>query len=188
MYKKGGVYEMQHYFIGVKLPSELSQQLVNTRNDWQLEKTHKRLPSVEDLHITLVYLGAVESEKLKTLMLELDDNESFASMKLTICGVSTFGNPTTPRVIYAAIEEHPKFSELQSTILEKCLDLSLPVDSKKFVPHITLAKKWSGQQEGFSKEMHIATSKFKVNQFSVYSINPGVTPSYQAIHTIYLKD
>ena len=179
---------MQHYFIGVKLPIELSRQLVQSRDGWQLEQTHKRLPAAEDLHITLVYLGAVESGKLHSLMVALDDIESLKNVIVTLAGVSTFGNPTTPRVIYAAIEEQPKLIELQSAVLEKCLDLSLPVDSKKFVPHITLAKKWRGQQEHFSKDMYIASDKFSIKEFSLYSINPGVTPSYQAIHTITLKD
>lgn len=179
---------MQHYFIGVKLPIELSRQLVHSRDSWQLEQSHKKLPPAEDLHITLVYLGAVESGKLNSLMQALDDIDSLKTMIVTLSGVSTFGNPATPRVIYAAIMEQPKLIELQSAVLEKCLDLSLPVDTKKFVPHITLAKKWRGQQEHFSKDMHIASNKFTVKEFSLYSINPGVIPSYQEIHSITLKD
>ena len=179
---------MQHYFIGVKLPIELSRQLVHSRDGWQLEQTHKKLPPAEDLHITLVYLGAVESGKLNSLMLALEDIDSLRSMIVTLSGISTFGNPATPRVIYAAIKEQPELNELQSTVIEKCLDLSLPLDRKKFVPHITLAKKWRGQQDHFSKDMHIASNKFNIKEFSLFSIKPGVIPSYQAIHTITLRD
>ena len=179
---------MQHYFIGIKLPIELSRQLVQSRENWQLEQTHKKLPVAEDLHITLVYLGAVESGKLTSLMLALDDIDYMKTISVTLDRVSTFGNPATPRVIYAAIEDQPELNELQSAVIEKCLDLSLPVDRKKFVHHITLAKKWRGQRENFSNDMHIDSSTFSIKEFSLYSINPGVTPSYQAIHTIYLKD
>jgi 2'-5' RNA ligase len=178
---------MQHYFIGVKLPFELSQQLVHSRDNWQLEQ-HTKITTCRGFAYHVSLFRGSGKRKANSLMQALDEIDSLKTMIVTLSGVSTFGNPATPRVIYAAIEEQPKLIELQSAVLEKCLDLSLPVDSKKFVPHITLAKKWRGQQEHFSKDMHIASNKFTVKEFSLYSINPGVIPSYQAIHTITLKD
>lgn len=180
---------MQHYFIGVKLPGELARRLVEDRNEWQLELSHKRLPVAEDLHITLVYLGAVEAEVLTKLISELNElAEVIPAIKLTLSEVTTFGNPSTPRVIYTSIEEQPMLRKLQNAILEKCLALLLQVDQKPFVPHITLAKKWSGKLDVFSKEMLIEKTSFNVKDFSIYSINPGKVPSYEPIHTIYLKD
>ncbi|HSO58734.1 MAG TPA: RNA 2',3'-cyclic phosphodiesterase [Paenisporosarcina sp.] len=180
---------MQHYFIGVKLPEGLAKQLVDFRNEWQLELSHKRLPVAEDLHITLVYLGAVEAEVLTKLISELNElAEVIPHFTLTLSGVETFGNPSTPRVIYTSIEEQPMLYKLQNTILEKCLALLLPVDRKPFVPHITLAKKWNEKLDVFSKEMHIDKISFNIRDFSIYSINPKEVPSYQPVHTIFLKD
>lgn len=178
---------MQHYFIGIKLPQELAEQLVELRNVWHLNETHKRLPAAEDLHITLQYLGAVDPEKLRCLHQKLDLLH-VPSMKITLKGISTFGNPSTPRVVYAAVKEQPLLYDLQHVILEKCLELNLAVDTKKFVPHVTLAKKWSGQQVGFAKEMMLEEASFYVNQFAVYAIHPGENPSYHAIHSIDLED
>lgn len=178
---------MQHYFIGIKLPQELAEQLVELRHGWHLNETHKRLPASEDLHITLQYLGAVDPEKIGCLLRELDLLH-VPSMKITLKGISIFGNPSTPRVVYAAVEEQPLLNDLQRVILEKCLELTLAVDTKKFVPHVTLAKKWSGQQVGFSKEMMLDETSFNVNQFAVYAIHPGEIPSYRAIHSIDLED
>ncbi|HLG26802.1 MAG TPA: RNA 2',3'-cyclic phosphodiesterase [Paenisporosarcina sp.] len=180
---------MQHYFIGVKLPEDLACRLVDVRREWQLERSHKRLPAAVDLHITLLYLGAVEAEVLTELKSELNELTGVIPvMDVTLTGVSTFGNPSTPSVIYTSIEEQPNLHKLQRSILEKCLNLLLQLDQKPFVPHITLAKKWSGKQDVFSKEMHIEKTSFTMKDFSIYTINPGEVPSYQAIHTIYLKD
>lgn len=179
---------MQHYFIGVKLPEDLACRLVDVRKEWQLEQTHKRLPTAVDLHITLLYLGAVEAGVLSELKSQLNELSGvIPEMDITLTGVSIFGNPLTPRVIYTSIEQ-PNLHNLQSSILEKCLKILLQVDQKPFVPHITLAKKWSGKQAVFSKEMHIEKTSFTMKDFSIYSINPGEVPSYKAIHTIYLKD
>jgi 2'-5' RNA ligase len=180
---------LQHYFIGVKLPGDLARRLVDERNEWQLELSHKRLPVAEDLHITLVYLGAVEAEVLTKLVSELNGlAEVIPAINLTLSEVATFGNPSTPRVIYTSIEEQPMLRKLQNAILEKCLALLLQVDQKPFVPHITLAKKWSGKIDVFSQEMLINQSSFTMSNFSIYSINPREVPSYQPIHTIFLKD
>jgi 2'-5' RNA ligase len=180
---------VQHYFIGVKLPEDLACRLVDVRKEWQLEQSHKRLPAAVDLHITLLYLGAVEAGQLSELKSQLNELSGvIPEMDITLTGVSTFGNPSTPRVIYTSIEEQANLNKLQSSILEKCLKLLLQVDQKSFVPHITLAKKWSGKQAVFSKEMHIEKTSFTMKDFSIYSINPGEVPSYKAIHTIYLKD
>ena len=180
---------MQHYFIGVKLPGDLARRLVDERNEWQLELSHKRLPVAEDLHITLVYLGAVEAEVLTNLISELNEiAEVIPAINLTLCDVETFGNPSSPRVIYTSIEEQPMLRKLQNAILDKCLALLLPVDRKPFVPHITLAKKWSGKLDVFSQEMLIKKESFTMSDFSIYAINPREVPSYQPIHTIFLKD
>lgn len=180
---------MQHYFIGVKLPGDLARRLVENRNEWQLELSHKRLPVAADLHITLVYLGAVEAEILTKLISELNElAEVIPAVNLTLCGVETFGNPSTPRVVYTSIEEQPILRKLQNAIFDKCLALLLPIDRKPFVPHITLAKKWSGKLDVFSQEMLIKQESFTMTNFSIYAINPSEVPSYQAVHTISLKD
>jgi len=179
---------MQHYFIGLKLPEDLAQQLVDTRQEWHLEKSHKRLPVAEDLHITLLYLGAVETHLLKQLLSHLDSlSQNFPPIDITLNGLSIFGNPLTPRVVYTAIEEQLTLQLLQKAVLEKCLELFLQVDKKPFVPHITLAKKWSGQHEISLKDMYFEKQSFSINAFSVFAINPKEVPSYQEIHTIYLK-
>ena len=180
---------MQHYFIGVKLPEVLARHLVDVRKEWHLELSHKRLPVAEDLHITLVYLGAVEGEVLTKLINELNElADLIPAVNLTLSGVATFGNPSTPRVIYSSIEEQPLLRKLQNAILEKCLALLLPIGRKPFVPHITLAKKWSGKLDVFSQEMLIKQQSFTMNNFSIYAINPREVPSYQPVHTISLKD
>ncbi|MDX1807730.1 MAG: RNA 2',3'-cyclic phosphodiesterase, partial [Paenisporosarcina sp.] len=125
---------MQHYFIGVKLPGDLACHLVDVRKQWQVEQSHKRLPAAVDLHITLLYLGAVEAGLLNELNSQLNEiPDVIPEMDITLTGVSTFGNPSTPRVIYVSIEEQANLQKLQSSILEKCLKLLLQVDTKPFV-------------------------------------------------------
>lgn len=183
------VHGMQHYFIGIKVSKEIAHLLVELRQEWHLEESHKRLVPAEDLHITLMYLGAVQRDHLSRLLIELEDlAQLIHTFSITLNGVSTFGNPLTPRVVYVGIENEENLRFLQSEIVKKCLKLFLTVDQKTFVPHVTLAKKWNGQQEVFSKKMNIEPKLMTITQFSVFLIHPGKVPSYQAVHTIKLKD
>ncbi|WP_019414977.1 RNA 2',3'-cyclic phosphodiesterase [Paenisporosarcina sp. TG20] len=178
---------MQHYFIGFKLPEEIAYQLDELRKEWHLDQSHKIVPAAVDLHLTLLYLGAVEERLLTQLLYKLNELSGVsAGLNIKLNGISTFGNPSTPRVVYASIEEELNLAILQSSIREKCQSLFSKIDKKPFVPHVTLAKKWKGQS--FSKEMYIEKLLFSVNEFSVYSINPGQVPSYQVVHSIPLKE
>lgn len=183
------VDEMQHYFIGFKLPVELAHRLDELRKEWHLDQSHKILPKAVDLHITLLYLGAVEENLLNQLLYKLNELSGVSpGLNIQLNGISTFGNPSTPRVVFASIKEELNLAILQSSIMNKCQSLFSKIDKKPFVPHVTLAKKWSGQQELFSKDMYIEKLLFSVNEFSVYSINPGQVPSYQVVHSIPLKE
>ena len=47
-----------HYFIGIKVPKPISREIIDARGKTNLHQTHKTLPVVDDLHITLVLFRA----------------------------------------------------------------------------------------------------------------------------------
>ena len=179
----------QHYFIGFKIPEREANRLANARDKWDLDKNYKAIPDVRDLHITLQYLGGVEPgifNELSTKLLGLD--ESLPGFRLTLRGVSTFGNPNKPRVIYTSVDEEPALIQLQKKIKDIVQTLPLKVDQKPFVPHITLAKKWIGQDLIDLEGMEIEPMETVIGHFSIFAIHPQKVPSYEAVKTINLKE
>ena len=180
---------VQHYFIGFKIPEKEAQQLDQIRSKWELQSTHKVIPHASDLHITLLYLGAVEEKAMQRLSERLNAlQETCSSFDLTLKGVSSFGSPSNPRVVYVSTEEQDKLKLLQKNVKLIAESLNFKVDQKPFVPHITLAKKWKGKQDFNMDDKHIDQMNFMIKYFSIYSIHPQKTPSYHPVKSVVLKD
>ncbi|WP_203341220.1 RNA 2',3'-cyclic phosphodiesterase [Planococcus beijingensis] len=167
-----------HYFIGIKVPQNIAETLGKERDSWQLQ-THKRLTPPEDMHITLLFIGEDKQDKIKQVE-ELLAAIHESPFQLVIEGVQTFGNPKTPRVIYAALQKSAELEKLQHQISESLESLQLGTDQKRYVPHITLANKWAG---GEPVDLHLSVSllEFEVAEFSLFRIAPKEKPRYKKI-------
>ncbi len=172
-----------HYFIGIRIPEEQAQQIAKTRDSWNLT-THKRSTPAEDMHLTLMFIGEdsfgelpVIAERLKAI-----DMDRFS---LCLDGVKTFGNPETPRIVYASLEESYQLTALQQAIRTQLSSLKLETDPKPFVPHITLAGRWNGG--GFPDGLELEKLEFFVESFSLFEIHPRSKPRYSEIYTYQLK-
>ena len=167
-----------HYFIGIKIPQNIAETLGKERDSWQLQ-THKRLTPPEDMHMTLLFIGEDKEDKIKQVAEQLAGIQG-SPFRLMIEGIQTFGNPETPRVIYAALKKSAELEKLQRAIAELLEPLQLGTDQKRFVPHITLANKWAG---GEPVDLHLSVSQleFEVAEFSLFRIAPKEKTRYQKI-------
>ncbi len=167
-----------HYLIGIKIPREVADKLATERDSWNLQ-SHKRQTPAQDMHMTLLFIGEdvhSEIEEIQKLLACVKQQV----LRLEINGIKTFGNPTTPRIIYASLETSQELNELQHQVHKSLETLQLRADPKRFVPHITLASKWAGEEPG---ELHfsIASIPFEVTEFSLFRIAPKEIPRYRKI-------
>jgi 2'-5' RNA ligase len=98
-----------------------------------------RAVPTEQLHLTLKFLGDTDSGLLP------DIKEALAEIScpcFTFClkGVGHFPPRGNPRVLWVGIEPVAEVTALRNRV-EKCLAaIGIPRDSRKFSPHITLAR------------------------------------------------
>ncbi len=175
----------QHYFIGIKIPFPVAQILAEQRDSWHLS-SHKRLPVAEDLHITLLFLGGDPHGEIQEVA-EALEKVGHNPFTVEITGTGYFGKKDRPRVVYAATEENESLNDLQQKIKDILKKFQLSPDNKPFVPHITLANKWMGQElwEGIPE---LKTGRFDAWEFSLFRIEPTQTPRYIAVQNYKLKD
>lgn len=180
----------QHYFIGIQVPKNEALTIEQMKNKMGLHKTHKVLPVPEDMHITLLYLGALEKDVLFKLIKAIEQiAHEYKHFHLTSNVVRFFGNPVKPRVVYANIEENQFLIHLQSKLCSIIKSFRISDDGKPYVPHITLAKKWrDNNKETCSMSSFETPIEFEVNQFSIYEIHPNQSPKYKPIATFRLGD
>ncbi|RLJ82097.1 RNA 2',3'-cyclic phosphodiesterase [Planococcus citreus] len=172
-----------HYFIGIRIPGQTAEKIGQARDSWNLS-THKRLTPPGDMHITLVFIGEDRFGELEEIAERLGQIDQ-APFCLQLAGVKTFGNPETPRIVYAALADSPELMELQHTVQQQLEPLELVTDPKPFVPHITLASRWKGGS--LSENWQLEELEFAVDSFSLFEIHPRETPRYKEIQTYPLK-
>lgn len=172
-----------HYFIGIRIPQQAAEKIGQARDSWELT-THKRSTPPADMHITLIFIGEDRFDELGEIAERLRQIDQ-APFRLQLAGVKTFGNPETPRIVYAALADSPGLMELQQAVRQQLDSLALATDPKPFVPHITLASRWKGGN--LPEDWQLEELDFLVDSFSLFEIHPKETPRYKEIQTYQLK-
>ncbi|TQR18004.1 RNA 2',3'-cyclic phosphodiesterase [Psychrobacillus vulpis] len=175
-----------HYFIGIKIPSSIANSIVEAREKTNLHETHKTLPVAEDLHITLVYLGYLDELVINQMIQSLQKID-WNSFDLLTDGLSHFGNERTPRVVYIALEESEFLLRLQQNVMEAISNLVEGLNSNDFKAHITIAKKWKSDALQLTNGFLLEKQSFKVNNFTLYKINPNSIPRYEEVSLIHCR-
>ncbi|WP_332697608.1 RNA 2',3'-cyclic phosphodiesterase [Halalkalibacter lacteus] len=136
-----------HYFLAVPLPKSLKQKL----NETIIKKkpfTFNRWVHEEDLHLTLVFLGACTVKQLEQIKMRMDSLLSnWTSFSLELSTLGTFGTKERPRIFWIGVKNQPRLVSLQQEIFAQCEKIGFSLDKRAFSPHITLARKWIGQRE-----------------------------------------
>lgn len=174
-----------HYFIGIKIPLPAARSLVEQRDSWNLS-SHKRYPVAEDLHITLLFIGADPQGEIIAAAKALQD-VAHSTFDLMITGTGYFGKKERPRVVYGAVGESDSLNGLQEKIKKALSDFNLSPDNKPFVPHITVANKWAAK-DPWDEIPQLRPEIFSVEEFSLFRIEPASSPRYVAVKTYKLKD
>lgn len=179
----------QHYFVGIPVPKQQAISLIKTTHEMELKKTHKIVVASEDMHITLMYLGAFNPNQMHELIKYMESaSKCHNPFEIHSTSVRVFGNEEMPRVVYANIVEKQELHSLQSDLSIGATKTGLMLDKKPFVPHITLSKKWSGLGQMQSIISFNNPISFNVEKFSLFEIRPNQSPKYKPIATFQLGD
>lgn len=174
-----------HYFIGIAIPEPVARKLAEKRTQWKM-RSHKKYTKPEDMHITLLFIGDDPHGEIGDAAKALEEIRH-APFNLTLDGVKTFGNPATPRIVYASVADSRELAELQSDIREKMLQFDMNPDQKRFVPHVTLSGKWAGG-DPIDVRMELEPLSFQVTEFSLFRIDPIGERKYIPVSTYQLRE
>ncbi|WP_163539200.1 RNA 2',3'-cyclic phosphodiesterase [Gracilibacillus sp. YIM 98692] len=180
----------KHYFIAVKLDEQCKNWLMDIQSYFKtLNLPFKSWVHRDDFHITLQFLGALEQEKLLSLSDELEKINKIPKFDLEIGNVGTFGKSIQPRVLWVDVVKNNDLNHLHQKIKEILIQMTLRVEKRPYRPHITLAKKWRGEETIHLSKSHTTTEmkKFQVDQIALYEIYPNEEVKYKPIKVISLK-
>lgn len=126
---------MLRLFVGLALPDTLRQAF---------SRICQGLPDArwvdpDNYHLTLRFIGEVDRHEAADIDDTLQRIEAPA-FDLTVNGLGTFGQGRKTRALWARVNASAGLSHLQSKIESAVVRAGQPPESRKFVPHVTLAR------------------------------------------------
>ena len=171
---------MTHYFVAIPIPYPLiEQRLAILHEQFALSTSYKVIPHPADYHITLLFFGPLTSPQLDFVKKELHHVAGQTNtFDLTLDGISFFGNPEGPRVVYLSVEPHLSLTQLVQQLGKRLESVLQKPMTSMYTPHVTIAKK---KKEGVSIPVRSTSfPKMTHNVFgmTLFSIEPTQAPKY----------
>ncbi|HEX6981836.1 MAG TPA: RNA 2',3'-cyclic phosphodiesterase [Balneolaceae bacterium] len=98
-----------------------------------------RWQKINQLHITLKFLGDVSEDKVKALQTEFSKIK-MPAFSLSLQGLGYFPKGKRPRVLWAGVEENQSLRKLRDKVEGICVSAGFKAGARPFMPHITLAR------------------------------------------------
>jgi 2'-5' RNA ligase len=127
-------------FWALNLPGELKTKLAGFQAELKKISPDAKWVEQENLHLTVKFLGAVESSRVPALTQAVAKSVSgLAPFRLELAGWGTFGRPA--RVLWTGVTgDLADLQELRTRVEAALVPLGFAAEKKPFSPHLTLAR------------------------------------------------
>lgn len=128
----------------------------------------------EKLHLTLKFLGDLDEQQLAKIKEAVRETaRHFAKFTISLQNTGVFPNPKNARVLWIGLDDEPdnllKIFEMLET---ECQNSGFPKETKKFHPHLTIARLREPNKSRKLVERHLAEKferiEFEVSQIVIY--------------------
>ncbi len=130
-------------FIAVDLGKSIRDRLVSLQERLAQSGAPVKWVEVENLHVTLLFLGEVEDREVPAVCRAVADVcQKMTPFNLAVEAVSCFGNPRRPRTLWAGIGEgSQELCALHDALETPLLDLGCyRREERRYTPHITIGR------------------------------------------------
>ena len=129
-------------FIALPLPKDVINGLRDIQDGLQKSGMKLRWVKAENIHLTLAFLGEITPEQAEEVgngLIEVV--KDFDPFEVIVSKLGAFSSPQNARVIWVGCrEESGRLRSFQKAIVKLVKELKLPLESKKFHPHLTLGR------------------------------------------------
>lgn len=126
---------MHRVFFGLEVPLSTKQRLLTV----QTEINGARWQSLNQLHLTLAFIGSVEDGALTTLR-NAASRVTAPAFELEVQGLGVFGKPERPRNLWAGVSPERPVVELHDRLMNALLQEGFNLEKRRFRPHITVSR------------------------------------------------
>ncbi len=129
-------------FIAIKMPNKLVESLGRLYELLQRDRLPMRLVDLQNVHLTLAFLGEVEEKLLEDLQPVLrQEVAKIQPFSVRLEGLGAFNSWAKARVLWIGCGGPTDFLEnLHFHIREACFKIGFLLEVQEFSPHITIAR------------------------------------------------
>ncbi len=157
--------ELTRAFICIEFPDEVVKEIARVQEVLENWKFQGKMTELENLHLTLKFLGEIDNAKIEKVKEALGKIE-FKPFDSHLGEIGTFNFKGNPRIVWMKICGKEVW-ELQSAV-DNALEGIFPKE-ERFMSHLTIARiKYVEDKRGFNeyvKNMKAKEIKFKVEKF-----------------------
>lgn len=127
-------------FLAILFDEEIKKLLMNSINELKSSSISGNFTPEENLHQTLVFIGEIPYDKVKTIRNITD--ECFTSpFDITVTGFGKFQGDGDEALWWAGIQNAKPLSDLYDVLSDELNRNGIPNDYRKYNPHITLGRR-----------------------------------------------
>ncbi len=130
------------FFIALEIPSENIRQFQSIQQSLHTLIPQVKLTDLDKIHLTLAFLGE-QPDELRDKLVSIIQKaaESVPSFEVTPAYIDGFPNIHHPNILWVGVKgDIDKVLLIREYIKDGLASLHLPVDERRFVPHISIAK------------------------------------------------
>ena len=120
-------------FIAIKLSGEMKKALTACMRDLKRQGVKGSFVPEENLHLTLVFIGEYDEPAYVKRVID--------SIPAPRCRLSLFGSGNFGDLLWAGVKESDELESYVKNLRVALRTAAIPFDNKKFVPHITIARR-----------------------------------------------
>lgn len=154
-------------FVSLDIPNDIVDQIIEYRDSINPNQKLK-WESREKLHLTIKFIGDVESNLTEKISEELKFVEEFSSISCFFLNFGFFYRDKNPSILWAGLKTDDSLNSLITQINNRLEKFSIPTETKKFNPHITLHRIKNTLENDFVNSFKNFT--FEPIEFSTNSI------------------
>ncbi len=160
---------MIRLFIALKIPDEIKNKLLDDCHQLSDSPELFKWEKPEKLHLTLKFIGEVEEELVSSIAKEIAFVEEYNSFTFNVTKFGFFYRNDLPVILWAGLQTDESIHRLVEQLNERLSIFSIPVERRKFKPHLTMLRLKKNPGKKF-------ILKFEEHSFANWNFNSsGIT-------------
>lgn len=130
------------FFIALEIPKKNLTQFKNIQDELHSIIPEAKITDLDKIHLTMAFLGE-QSDDLKDQLIQVieDAVANISPFEVTPAYIDGFPNIHYPKILWVGVKgDIDKVLMIRERVKDSLANLNLPVDERRYIPHITIAK------------------------------------------------